>query len=137
VGGIHHRDEETGEPVGLPGRNRAELAAHYPDLILPASLGSEGWWNRPYEQENQAALRAQRLLSELLAHHGSSDHRVAVISHGGFYNHFVGAILNLLADQRRWFSLNNAAITRFDFDGESTWISYMNRADHLPRELIS
>ena len=39
--------------------------------------------------------------------------------------------------KERWFILNNAAITRIDFDARGTWLVYMNRADFLPRELIT
>ncbi len=69
--------------------------------------------------------------------HGDSDDRVAVISHGGFYNHVLRIILNLAEDTDLWFSINNAAITRIDFGGENTWVQYANRAEFLPRTLIT
>lgn len=137
VGGIHRRDEQSGKWFGLPGRSRADFSARYPELILPESVGEAGWWNRPSEQEDQAAVRAQGFLSDLLAQHGSTDHRVAVFSHGGFYNHVVRAILGIPADAGHWFSLNNVAITRFDLAGEGTWVAYMNRIDFVPRELVT
>jgi hypothetical protein len=76
---------------------------------------------------------------------------VAVISHGGFYNYILSALMNLpwrdkepeehTEDQRtppspRWFLMNNAAITRIDFDHEVR-IAYQNRVDFLPPDLIT
>jgi 2,3-bisphosphoglycerate-dependent phosphoglycerate mutase len=135
VGGVHQRDLETGEHRGLPGHNRAFFEAHYPELVLPESLGDEGWWNRPFEEGEQRLLRARRFWEGLLDRHGGSGDRVAVISHGGFYNYVMRALLK--APQGHWFALSNAAITRVDcVDGE-VGVQYMNRVDFLPRELIT
>jgi 2,3-bisphosphoglycerate-dependent phosphoglycerate mutase len=136
-GGIYAWDEDADKRVGLPGPNRAYFAQNHPELVLPESLGEEGWWNRPYEVREDRALRARRFLRELLERHGQGNDRVAVISHGGFYNHLLCAILNLPEDERLWFTLNNTAITRVDFDGEETWISYMNRLDFMPEPLVT
>jgi 2,3-bisphosphoglycerate-dependent phosphoglycerate mutase len=136
VGGIARRDPETGEGFGLPGHNRAYFEAHHPDLILPTSLGQEGWWNRPYEEPAHRPRRARRFLEALLQRHGGDD-RVAIISHGGFYNQFLRILLGLTDTEGLWFSLNNAAITRIDFDDGDVWIRYNNRLDFMPGELIT
>jgi 2,3-bisphosphoglycerate-dependent phosphoglycerate mutase len=136
-GGIYLRDEHTGERVGLPGRNRAFFEKHYPDLILPNSLGEEGWWNRPYEEPEQRLPRAKRFLRDFLEKHGHTDDRVAVVSHGGFFNYLLAAILNLPGREGHWFVLNNAAISRIDFHDEATWLVYLNRVDFLPKDLIT
>ncbi len=62
---------------------------------------------------------------------------MAVVSHGGFYNHLMRAILDLPPEGELWFSINNAAITRIDFAPEGIWVQYTNRVDHLPGELIT
>jgi len=135
-GGIYRHDQESDERIGLPGNNRAYFEAHYPDLILPDSLGEEGWWNRPFEEREFMLVRAQRFLHDLLEKHGGTDERVAVVSHGGFYNRVLRAILNLPDNRDRWFVINNAAITRIDF-GDEIRFAYMNRVDFLPPELIT
>jgi 2,3-bisphosphoglycerate-dependent phosphoglycerate mutase len=137
VGGIHVRDEATGERRGLPGKNRAHFEEHYVQLVLPDGLGASGWWSRPFETHEERPSRARRVLEELLERHGGTDHRVAVVSHGGFYNHLMHALLNLPGSDKPWFSMNNAAISRIDFEAEGTWIQYTNRADFLPREMIT
>ena len=136
-GGIYLNDEETSQRIGQPGHNRAYFEAHYPDLILPHSLDDDGWWNRPFEPREERPLRAARALRELLDRHGGTDDRVAVVSHGGFYNQLLRAILNLPEENSCRFALNNGAITRLDFDEEKIVLSYSNRADFLPRELIT
>ncbi|MFC2037262.1 histidine phosphatase family protein [Chloroflexota bacterium] len=137
VGGIHHKDVQTGERIGLPGKNRDYFETYHPELILPESLGQDGWWNRPHEDRVQSSARARRFLSELLEKHGGSDDRVAVVSHGGFFGYLMRAVLDLPEVEGPWFTLNNAAITRIDFDGEWTWLTYMNRASFLPPDLIT
>jgi 2,3-bisphosphoglycerate-dependent phosphoglycerate mutase len=128
---------ETGneKQIGLPGKTPAELERQYPGLIVPDSVNPDGWWNRPFEPDEQRPLRARRVLAELLERHGSSDDRVAIVSHGGFYNHLLRAILDLPERDGLWFSLNNTAITRIDFE-ERVKIRYMNRVE-LPAEIIT
>ena len=143
TGGIYERDAETGEPVGIAGNDRAFFEERYPDLVLPESLGEEGWWNRPFETREERPARARRFLEELLERHGTTDDRVALISHGGFYNHVLSELFRLPELRRVWFSLNNAAITRIDFHQEGREgvepirVAYMNRVDFLPAELIT
>jgi 2,3-bisphosphoglycerate-dependent phosphoglycerate mutase len=137
TGGIYMEYPETGEQVGQPGKNRAYFQAHYPRLVLPDHLDENGWWNRPVEPREERPLRAQRFLHELLQRHGQTTDRVAVVSHGAFYNYLMAVILGLPERDRLWFILNNAAITRIDFESEHTDVVYMNRADHLPDELIT
>jgi len=137
TGGIFLADEETGEPVGLPGKNRAYFEAHYPDLVLPESLGGDGWWNRAVETHEERPLRARRVLCDLLERHGGTADRVAVVSHGGFFNHLLRAVLNLPKDNAPWLYMNNAAVTRIDFDVDGVALCYMNRVDFLPGELIT
>ncbi|HZY43001.1 MAG TPA: histidine phosphatase family protein [Anaerolineae bacterium] len=142
TGGIFLDDEVTGKPIGLPGKTRADFEAHFPNLVLPAELDHTGWWNRPFETDEERLVRARRFLTELLARHGSTDDRVAVISHGGFYNRFIRALLNWTPPAGEWptgtwFDVNNASISRFDVRGDGLRIVYLNRTDHLPSGLIT
>lgn len=136
-GGIYLDDETTGEPVGQPGNDRAFFEEQFPELILPDWLGEAGWWNRPYEERPERWLRARRVLDELALRHGDSDDRVAVVSHGGFYNYVLLTILGADRFEGFWFVMNNAAITRIDFEPDEARLIYQNRADFLPFELIT
>lgn len=137
TGGIHIHDAETGERVGRPGHGRSFFEKNHPELLLPGSVAEEGWWNRPFEEYEVRRERAREFLEELARRHGDRDDRVAVISHGGFYNHVMRCLLEMPEDRSRWFTINNAAITRIELGEERTWVHYMNRCDFLPEELIT
>jgi len=144
-GGIFGRDGEM-KLVGLPGNTRSYFADNFPELMLPAGLDGVGWWNRPFEMEEEAQKRAELVWAELLSRHGDKegqpDQRVAVVSHGGFFVHLMCAILNMPWRQaaqgmKSWFILNNCSISRLDVRGNEISITYLNRTDHLPDHLIT
>lgn len=145
-GGIFGRDGDI-KDKGLPGRTREYFEQNLPELILPDHVNGTGWWNnRPFETDEECHQRAQRFLVDLLARHGDvegqPEHRVALFSHGGFYGHLIFAMLNLPWRQaalgmQSWFSINNCAISRFDFRAGEVSLNYLNRTDHLPDRLIT
>jgi len=142
TGGVFYTDVETQEQLGLPGTTRAGFAARFPELLLPECDWDSGWWNRPFEAYAERPLRARRVLQTLLERHGDTDDRVAMVSHGGFYNHLLRAILDLPADAPVWLELQNAAITRIDFQPdmpplEPIRLVYTNRVDFLPKLLLT
>lgn len=136
-GGIYLDDEATGEQVGLPGKPRSFFEQNYPDLTLTDEIKEEGWWNRPFEGREERMLRAERFLGELRRRHGDTSDRVAVISHGAFFNYFIYAVIHHVRQDGLWFLMNNTGISRIDFGPEYTDIMYLNRCDFLPREMIS
>jgi len=150
-GGIFERDYAHGQRhlsqlKGLPGRTRSFYETNFSGFKLPDSLDETGWWNRPFETEEECQTRADRIWEELLARHGDKkaqpDHRVALFSHGGFFMHLMCAILDLPwknASQglKSWFLLNNCSISRIDVTNEHVTICYLNRTSHLPAYLIT
>ena len=137
VGGVFVIDEETGERIGQPGRARSELAARFPRAQLPSSLTEDGWWNRSHETVELQGQRAQRFVHDLMERHGGTDDRVAVVSHGGFYNLVLAVLLGIQADNGFWFNMNNTGVTRLNFVPEGIGLAYTNRLEHLPAELIT
>ncbi|MCA9932421.1 MAG: histidine phosphatase family protein [Ardenticatenaceae bacterium] len=141
-GGIYEQDHETDERIGLPGPNRAFFEAHYPQLVLPDSLGDEGWWQRPYEPLEETMIRAKTFLAELQQRHEPVD-QVAIITHGGFFTAVVRTLLGFSTLEKRegenriWLHANNTSITRLDFDDDHVELVYLNRLDHLPTHLIT
>ncbi len=151
-GGIYSRGDKQSSPVdkanvlGLPGRPRSFFMQNFQTLALPADLDETGWWNRPFEAEEERQLRADQVFVELLARHrdkkGQSEHRLALVSHGGFFMRLLSAILELPWRQashglKSWFLLNNCSISRFDIHGDEITMVYINRTDHLPDHLIT
>jgi 2,3-bisphosphoglycerate-dependent phosphoglycerate mutase len=137
TGGIYLDNEITGKPEGLSGCSRSELLARFPGIQLPDNVGENGWWNRPFEVMEARKARAQRVLNELLKRHSGTSDRVAVFSHGGFYNHFLHALQGIPVDKELWYVLNNTGITRIDFSEEGIGVIYLNRVDHLPLDIIT
>ena len=138
-GGVFTKDTETGERIGLPGPNYSHFSSTYPDLVIPEQIDADGWWNRPTENLDDIQKRAQRVHNQILERHAGTDHRVAMITHVGFYHHLLSSILNIpKADKRDlWFHLNNASISHIDFNSDGTRVNYLNRADYMPIELIT
>jgi 2,3-bisphosphoglycerate-dependent phosphoglycerate mutase len=137
VGGIFVIDPDTGQHLGQPGKTRSDLAVRFPQLTLAQTIGDDGWWNRPHEPAEQQARRAQRFVRDLFERHGGTADRVAVVSHGGFYNFILAELLGTRAEEGFWFSINNTGITRFNFEEEGIGLAYANRLEHLPADLIT
>ncbi len=136
TGGIYLDDEESGLPIGLAGSPRSFFVEHFPRLVLPDWLDETGWWNRDYEAREERLPRARRVLAELLLRHGGTGDRVAVVSHGAFYNYFVDAVLGMDGKPDLWLLMNNTGITRIGFE-ENPVLHYHNRTEHLPREWLT
>ena len=144
-GGLHHIDEETGEDIGLPGPGRAWFEAEYPHLSLPDNLGELGWWNRPKETITEARARARAVWAEILDRHGNTDDRVAIVTHGGFFQSLLIALISdedsisipILEHANMGFGMSNASISRFEVSNGRIVARYINRVDHLPDELIT
>jgi 2,3-bisphosphoglycerate-dependent phosphoglycerate mutase len=137
TGGIFLWDDEKEERVGLPGKTRSFFNTTYPEFVLPEDALEEGWWNRPFELNEEQILRARRVLQRLLDKHGDTEDRVVLVSHGGFFNVFMSVLLELDVEQHVWFNINNVSITRIDFRSDGIFIVYTNRVDFLPPELIT
>jgi len=136
-GGVFEENEETGELRGLPGRSSADFRRDYPDLRLPKDMDEKGWWNRPPEPREDRPERARRVLNWLQQSHGDTDDRVAMITHGGFFNWVLFALLESGDMKKNWIHMNNTAITRVDFLEEVNVVQYVNRTDHLSAKLIT
>jgi 2,3-bisphosphoglycerate-dependent phosphoglycerate mutase len=137
LGGIYQTNPQTGVEEGLPGHSKSYFEQRFPALILPCSVGEEGWWNRSHEVEQEGLSRAQRVYREIYVRHGRSDDRVGLISHADFYKMFLSVILGLPAGNPVVFELNNAAITRIDLEENEVRVVYLNRMDYMPRKLIT
>ena len=143
-GGLYEHDFENGNHRGVEGPNRSFFAEHYPHLVLPDGLGEAGWWNRPFETREACYKRAQTFLGKLAERHGETEDCVAIVTHGGFFYSFMSALLNswetnapFHGEKPVWMAVNNASITRVDFNDTHIRVAYMNRIDFLPPELIT
>ena len=137
-GGIFMEDPDTGTLTGHPGNSRTALTGRFPELVWPADAGSDGWWNRPFEEPAERPGRARRVLAELLRRHGGTEDRVVFVSHAGFFYWFMNAVLEMAPRRDQWFHIYNTSISCLEFSAEAgVGVRYLNRVDHLPAELIS
>ncbi len=137
-GGIYldHGPEEGGM-VGYPGKTRSEILAEFPDYILPNQVTEQGWWTGSHEDWPTCLGRAIKVAAALRKM-AESEERLAIISHGGFIDALLKALLNQSPSPNIHYYHFNTAVSRLDFrpDG-SLDVRYLNRVDHLPQELIS
>ena len=123
-------------PVGLPGLNGSEMATRFPHFVLPESIGAAGWWNRPWEDTEAAFARGQRAAQELRSWVGAEE-RIGLVSHGGSGDSLISALLELPFQPYTRFGQHNTAISRLDLTDQRVQLRFLNRIDHLPKELIS
>lgn len=146
TGGIFSRTD-GGLRAGLPGKPRSFFEEFFPGLTLPNQIDEKGWWNRSFEEREDRKPRAEQVWEELLERHGDKpgepEARVAIVSHGGFFNYLLTSALgiNLKRINERmntfWFLMNNCAISRFDKKNGQVVVAYINRNEFLPTDLIT
>lgn len=136
-GGIYLQDLKTQEFMTRPGLKRSEILREFPDILLPDWVGEDGWWNQSFETEDAATVRGRRVFQELIRRHGNTQDRVAIVSHGSFYNSFLAAALGVDQIKPIWFRMYNTAISRFDFEPEWATMVYHNLFQFLPGELLT
>ena len=95
------------------------------------------------EDSSLPLLRAQEVLNWIKERHMGSDDRLAIVTHGGFSNYLMRAMLQISPEEpdnrKLGYRLiyNNCAISRFDFIDNRVFMVYNNRADFLTDELIT
>ena len=136
-GGIFLKNDE-GEMVGLPGKPRHFFTENYPDVILTEEIKPKGWWNQPFEPYDQRKKRAERVWEKIITNHQPND-KIALCSHGGFFNYFLSFVLDREITENVWVNINNASISRFNYDPDRRRVElfYFNKTDHLSDDLIT
>lgn len=125
-------------PVGHPGITRSEIEDRFPGFVVPDKITEKGWWNRPLETQDQWKARAARVAKALHEDYSATNDKIAIINHGGFANDLLHALFQNADLDEIYFSHQNTAITRIDFeDAGHVRMRYMNRVNHLPTELVS
>jgi broad specificity phosphatase PhoE len=121
----------------LPGMTRSEILREFPDYVLPDHITDDGWWNRPWETDDEAYARSVRVAEELRRRFTDTDEKVALVTHGGFADSLLCALFHLPPAEHLRFSHHNTGITRVDITPQWTKLRYLNRVEHLPPPLIT
>jgi 2,3-bisphosphoglycerate-dependent phosphoglycerate mutase len=137
AGGVYLDGDDEGERYGRPGLGRSQLQSLHNGLQLPADVGEDGWYNRPFEERPERILRGERVLRGLLQRHAGTEDRVVLVSHGTFYNYLFGAMFHMEAEKDCWLLINNTGITKIEFHEKECVLAFANRTSHLPPDLIT
>lgn len=89
---------------------RAELQRRFPRALLPASVSSEGWDHGGDVSYEIFFARAEQSLDLIKKQFGPDD-RVVIVTHGGFANYLLHAILRIERTTPRWFDLSNCSVS--------------------------
>jgi 2,3-bisphosphoglycerate-dependent phosphoglycerate mutase len=136
---LDHHDERG--VVGYPGMTRSEIEAAFPTAVIGDDIGADGWWHLAAGQEDWPTCqgRAIRVAKELWrwADDGVRG-PVALVSHAGFMEALLKAMLDHLPAADLTIYHLNTAITRIDVGpGHELHVRYLNRVPHLPQERVS
>ena len=136
-GGIFLDHHDGRGPIGYPGKTRSEILERFSHYTLPDEITEEGWWRGGYEDWPACYGRAIKVAQQLHSWADSED-RIGLVTHAGFANALLKALLGQLPNPHIAYHHNNTAISRVDFyeDGR-LGLRYLNRVDHLPPELIT
>lgn len=121
-----------------PGMTRDQIAAMLTNCEIPDTVTAQGWWFRKQEGPDQVAARARAVANHLQSlYPQNGDERVAVVTHGTFASYLIRALIAIAPDSRLHFSHNNASISLIELRSDQILLRYLNRLDHLSRELVS
>ncbi len=121
--------------VGYPGLTRAEMQGQFPGYLLPDGVGERGWWTGGREERAGCDARAARVAATLRGL-AAGDACVALISHGDLIDALLKALLQPAL--RCYFIQMNTAISRLELHPDGfVEMGYLNRADHLPPEMMT
>lgn len=136
-GGIWLNHQDGRGPIGHAGLTGCEIEADFPGFELPEGITEDGWWDRPFETREDLVARAARVAVEVRHRIVGKEERVAIVSHGTFLSLLIQHVLfgRHVPDMR--FSNHNTGISRLDFDEGYVMLRYLNRIDHLPRDLVT
>jgi 2,3-bisphosphoglycerate-dependent phosphoglycerate mutase len=141
--GIFESDID-GSPRGVAGPDRGYFESRFPRLNLPGDFNNDGWWNRPFEVEDDFFKRMESVVAAFKLRHGDSDDRVAMVVHGDFLDQFLNELMGVARHphnyQSDWvanWSFHNTSISRIDFDRGAYTVIYTNRIDHLAADLVT
>ena len=136
--------EDPHDTIGEPGMSRSEIEALYPQFGVSEEITEAGWNFHPkVESYSYRYYRANYVIETLIKEYGETDEMIAIVSHGGFHNHLINAIMKVTKQCNLWIELENTGISSFyygrDYGGDNAegwWrIDYLNRCEWLSNDL--
>jgi 2,3-bisphosphoglycerate-dependent phosphoglycerate mutase len=138
-GGIYLEYDDDRGIVGYPGKNRSAIMKEFPGYVLPEEVTEDGWWGASRGQEDWFTCQGRAIrVADQLKKWADRDERIGMVTHGGFIDALLKALTNQLPGDQVFFHHFNTAITRIDFAASGHLdVRYINRIDHLPKDMIS
>jgi broad specificity phosphatase PhoE len=102
-------DLREGSDDAYRGVSRGVIEARFPRALLPARMPTDGWLCVGDTYASFAA-RCRRVLDEFSARFAADD-RVLVVTHGGFANHLLHALLHMPPWTPVWFDVAHCSLT--------------------------
>lgn len=113
----------------LQGLNRQEARSVDPGFFESLRQGDADYRPRGGESRRERHQRAVSVLTELAERH--PEGRILVITHGGIVESLFREALGIPLESDRRYTLYNAAINRFRYDGEKWFLTTWGDAAHL------
>lgn len=133
-----------GNPMGIAGPGRRYFEQRFPRLGLPPDINPDGWWNRPFEQDDAFIERMRRVVAGTRQRLDRNDDCIALVAHGDFIDQFVNQLMDVERHQHNYdnhwvanWTFHNTSISRIDFVDGAHNVVYLNRIDHLPNDLVT
>ncbi len=139
-GGLFEGDPRMEEGARAhSGLARSEIERRFPGSVLPKEVTERGWWDRGYEEMEEAEERAVVVGERLLAlAEAQPQTQLGFVTHGTFLNLLLRALLGVPAEAPMYFFHANTGITRVEFaDDGFRVLRYTNRTAHLPADLMT
>jgi broad specificity phosphatase PhoE len=139
AGGIFLEHDDERGIVGYPGKCRSEIMEQFPDYVLPDEVSEDGWWGATRGREDWFTCQGRAIrVAHQLKEWADRDERIGIVTHGGFIDALLKALTNQLPGDQVFYHHFNTAITRIDFtDSGHLDVRYINRIDHLSKDMIS
>ena len=92
------------------GLGRAELQRRFPRAKLPLHMTDTGWEHGGDTSYDTFFARAGSVLHDIKQRFGPTD-RVVLVTHGGFANYLLHALLQIMPTTPLWFELANGSLS--------------------------
>jgi len=123
------------EMKGRPGLTHLQIKERFPGFQVSDEIDGDGWWqSKPYETDELASLRAERLLRQTQHQFAHTDERVAYVMHGDFKIMFLECACSGTSQLE---VPSNTAVSKIVFTNNDVRLDFYNSTKHLPDELIS
>lgn len=116
------------------GFSRVELHNRFPRAVLSADITADGWEHG--DDTYEAMFDRCYMVLQMLRMRFTDSSTVVMVTHGGFSNYLLHALLNIPGTMPTWFKTANCAITRVQFIPEAERPCFLPWYPAVPVEVL-